>query len=191
MCVSPWITTPGGGIDHCDTVQHEPVQRSRAQHGLGPRQLHPVVDADALVVVLEPQHLDASALAEQDLDDRGEIELALGVVTAHLGEALPEQIPVHEVDAGVALLDAELLGACVRGLHDAREPALGVAHQDARHVDHSREHRQLGSRVALVLLQTPEARGREEGRVAVENQHVAGEILQLRFGLAHRVAGSE
>jgi hypothetical protein len=168
----------------------ELVQLAGAHHARGPGQVGPAVHPDRLVVVVQAQHLQTPPLSQQHLDDAGDVDLALGVVVADLGEGLPQQVLVHQVDAGIALLDGELLRRGVRRLDDALQVPGGVANHDAGDVHRGREHHQVGALLGLELRHAPERLRAQQWRVAVEHQHVPVEAVQLGLGLEHGVAGA-
>ena len=97
-------------------IRRSTVRRRSDRGRLG--ELAAVVHAEALVGVVEPQRLDAAALGDRALDDVRQVELALLVLVVELRERLPEELGVEEVDAGVALLDPELLRGRVGHLDD-------------------------------------------------------------------------
>jgi hypothetical protein len=139
-----------GRVDECDTALHQPVQDALPHELGGPREVGPGVDAERLLLRIEPQCLDPGALADGELHDVGEVDLALGIVVIDLGEQLPEQIGAEQIHAGIALLDLELLWAGVRGLDDAGHAAAPVPDHDAGHLYRGRQQHQVGAGVGLV-----------------------------------------
>ena len=125
---------PGRGwIDDGDTGQHQLVQLALAH---APRRRAPARRAWLTPIASSPSGIRSASTLEPfahgDLDDGGEVDLALVVLVAHLGQQLPEQLGAEQVDAGVALVDRELGGGGVGGLDDPRDPAGRVAHARCR-----------------------------------------------------------
>ena len=120
----------------------------------------------------------------------GEVDLALAVLVAHLGQQLPEQLGAEQVDPRVALLDRELGGARVGGLDDARDPAGRVAQHDAGHLHLRRQQDQVGARLGLVPQHPLQGLGAQQRRIAIQDQDVAAKAFQGASGLEHGVAGA-
>ena len=150
-----------------------------ALHDLGDLgQLDAGVDAQTLggVVGGERQHGTAGVAA--NLEHVGEVELALGVVIADLGQRVEQGAGVEAVEAGVALVDRRLLGRGVLLLDDALHLAVGVA-DDATVasgiVQLHGEHHHGGVVLVAHLRQTGDGLGLDERAVAGKHRQRAVE----------------
>ena len=185
-----------GGVGHADALAHPPQVDPRPQLGLGLGELRAVVDAERVggVVGLDPEH-DVPGLA-QDLDDVGEVVLALGVLGAEPAQRGREEPATEAVDRRVDLVDGELVGIGVGLLDDAVDPALGVAHDAAvagRIVDPGGQQRGRGVGVAVLGGQPGQGLGPEQRDVARHDDQVVLEVEVVGEGgerHADRVAGA-
>ena len=121
------VDVGGGRVDHGDALGQPLGVGARAQLGLGVGELGPVVDAVGLVGVGGDHAHDAVAGVGQHLHDVGEVVLALGVVGLHHAQRRRQQAAPEAEDAGVDLVDLELVGGGVAVLDDAGD-ALVLAH---------------------------------------------------------------
>ena len=184
------VDVGGGGIDERHALGHQPLVDALAHQARGLGELGAVVDAQALGGVLEPERLDAVSLLGRVADDVGDVELALAVVRLEFVEARPQQTRRDEIDAGVALLDGQLLGRGVLGLDDSRHPALLVADHPARDVARGRQHDEIGGGLRLDGAHALERLDAQQRRVSVEDEDVAREVAQRVLGHHDGVAGA-
>jgi hypothetical protein len=178
------------GIDDRDTGGHHAVQRALAHARFGSRKLGARVHPERFVGVGKHQALDAAAVADCELDDRGQVELALRVAIVDALEELPEQSRVEQVHTGVAFTDRELVGRRVGHLDDPGDPSLAVAHHDPGHVDLCGEQHEVGAGAALVLGHPRDRLAAQQRCVPVEHDHVALERRERLATQQHRVAGA-
>ena len=155
-------------------------------------QLGSVVDAGDQPGLLDGDGGDLAACLAQQSDDIGEVLLALGVVRRHVGQLIAELVDAEDVDAGVRLADGALGLGRVLLLDDAVEGAVGRAHDAAvaRDVVREQRHHAGGRCIGPVRLdEATEGVGVEEGHVAVDDEHLTGEVgRQRRDGELHRAA---
>ena len=177
------------GVDHGDAGGHMRVVDA-ALHDLGDLgQLDAGVDAQALggVVGGERQHGAASVAA--DLEHVGEIELALGVIIADLGQRVEQGAGVEAVEAGVALVDRCLLGRGVLLLDDALDLPVGIADDAAVAggvVQLHGEHHHGGVVLVAHLCQAGDGLGLDERAVAGEHRQGAVEAGESVGAGEHR-----
>ncbi len=157
------------------------------------RQLRAGVHAEGLHWITHHDGTNAPAGVAQRGQQIGEVVLALGVVGRELPEMVEQGIRLENVDAGVDLVDAQLLGGGVLRLDDAQNNASIIADDAAIHRRLVQLHGQECRRVvrSLVLLDQPlQCLGPGQRNVAGENEHPAGAI-HIGRGLLHRMAGTE
>src|SRR6202012_3885998 len=100
---------PGGrGIDDRDTGQLMGGHDAAVEFGAQLGQLHAVVDAGNQRAVVDVARVHGLAVAAQNGDDVGEIELLLSVVGAQPAQRGPQGADVEGVDPGVDLPDLAL-----------------------------------------------------------------------------------
>ena len=124
----------------------------------------------------------------------GEVELALDVVRLEPVERRPEQVAAEDVDRGVALLDLQLLGRGVAGLDDPLDRAVGPADDAAVRtgvVGHEGEDGRRGALTPVLLDERLEQLGREERRVAGEDEDVLDAVPHGVARRADGIAGAE
>ena len=115
------------GVDYGDAGGHVRVVDATL-HDLGDLgQLDAGVDAQALGGVVGGERKHGAAGVAADLKHVGEVELALGVVVADLGQRVEQGARVEAIEAGVALVDRRLLGRGILLLDDALDLAVGIA----------------------------------------------------------------
>ncbi len=129
------------------------------------------------VIARQRQHRTASTAA--NLQHVGQIELALGIVVANLGQRVEQSTRVKAVEPGVAFAQSRLFGRCVLLLHDARHRASLVAHDapvPERIVQFHGQHHH-GSVIALARLdQLRNRSGRDKRAVARQHHQRAVEV---------------
>jgi len=141
---------------------------------------------------------DPATIAPGDLDDVGEVVLALGVVVGDPGDRVGEETSVEREDAAADLPDGGLLGGGVPLLDDRGDRRVGVA-QDAAVAEGVRdlggEHGERPARVGEVVGDQPGQRlALQQGRVprhhdddAIRRTGRGGERVQ---GDAYGVSGA-
>ncbi len=140
---------------------------------------------------------DAPSGGDEQLDGIGQIVFALRVVGTDALHDVTQRRLVEGVDAGVHLVDRELLGRAVFGLDDAfhrRRRAGGAQHApEARRQRHARRHhRERRARIGVDRgLDVGEDRGVDERHVAVRDDERAAARLERVERDAHRVARAE
>jgi hypothetical protein len=136
-------------------------------------------------------HCDRTALAGEEGDRVGQVELTLRVVGREPFEDRPELVGSEDVDRRVDLAHRELLRRRVGRLDDLdRAPAVAEnAPVLARVVALEREDRRGGVLTTMGLEQVAKQRGGQERRVAREHEDVAGPALERPPGAANGVAG--
>ena len=159
------------------------------------RELDTVVDLQQLSGVGELVGLDRPLVATQDRQHVGEVELALGVVGADVGQRLQQRLAVEGEHAGAHLPDVELelgrIARCLR-LDDALDGPVGSAHDPsvATGIVEGDGHERGGGPGALMgLRERPQRRGGDERRVAVDHDHRVGTAEVGNRG-AHGARGS-
>ena len=150
-----------------------------ALHDLGDlSQLDAGVDAQALGGVVGGKRQHGAAGVAANLEHVGEVELALSVVVADLGQRVEQGTGVEAVEAGVALVDRRLLGRGVLLLDDALDLAVGVA-DDATVtsgiVQLHGEHHHSGVVLVAHLRQAGDGLGLDERAVAGKHRQRAVE----------------
>ena len=158
-------------------------------------QVDPIVDAQDRLRVVDREGRDAVVVAPEDLEDVGEVVLALGVVGLHALERREEARAVEGVDAGIDLTDPQLglVGVARRlGLGDVLDAAVGAAHDPAIAggiVELDGGDGGRGAAAGVGLQDGREQLRGDQGRVAVDDQdgRVAFEALG---GRQHGVAGA-
>ena len=102
------VDVGAGGIDHRDARLHPSLVDTRAERGLGRRELGPVVHTERFVGIV---HLDSQhrvpGVAEHT-DHIGEVVLALRVLGAQPAQRRREEPAPEAVDRGVHLVDLQL-----------------------------------------------------------------------------------
>ena len=136
------------------------------------RSLMPWVSSGSAATTLD----DAVAGVGQHLHDVGEVVLALRVVGLHHAQRRRQQAAPEAEDAGVDLVDLELVGRRVAVLDDAGD-ALVLAHpHDAAVaggvVEPGGEDRARGVGAAVLAHQRGDGVGPQQRRVAGEHEHV-------------------
>ena len=175
-------------VDDRHPGEHVRAVDAVAQELAGERELDPRVDPLRLVRVGRDVHGDALTGVDEPADGIGEVELALGVGRRQALERRPEGVRPEHVDGRVRLAHLELLGRRVARLHDRGEVAVGVPEHAAvaQHVvGDEREHRGGGAGCAVRIQKPAEQLGREQRRVAREDEHLVG----VPDGLARRADG--
>ena len=122
---------------------------------------------------------DALAARDEIADGVGQVELALDVVRLEPVERGPEQIGAEDVDRRVALLDRQLLGRGVACLDDPLHRPVRRRGRPARTRERRRDEREHGRAGALALVlrdERLEQLGRQERRVAGEDENVLGAL---------------
>ena len=161
------------GVDHGDAGCHVGMVDA-ALHDLGDLgQLDAGVDAQALGGVVGGKRQHGTTGVAADLKHVGEIELALGVVVADLGQRVEQGASVETVEAGVALVDRRLLGRGVLLLDDALDLAVGIADDAAVAggvVQLHGEHHHGGVVLIAHLRQAGDSLGLDERAVAREHR---------------------
>ena len=107
----------------------------------------------------------------------GQVELALRVDGLEPVERGPEQIGPEDVDRGVRFADRKLLGRRVGCLDDRLEVAVGATDDPAVAANvggNEREHGRAGAPRPVRRDQRLEQFGRQERRIAREDQHLVG-----------------
>ena len=164
-----------------------------AERGGDGGELDAGVDPLDLERILGDVHRDAVAVADEEADRVGDVELALGVVRFEPVERGPELLGAEDVDAGVDLAEGELLGRRVARLDDAREarvvaddapvaaPVVGLEGEDG-----------AGGAGGCVRVEQRAQRLRSQRRdVPVQHEHVARRAGERVARRANRVAGAE
>ncbi len=167
--------------------------RSRSRGG-GGRELDPRVDPLDLERVGRDMHDNRVAVADEEAQRVGDVELTLRVVRLEPLERGPELRRLKDVDAGVHLAERELVGRCVAGLDDLLEAAFGVAHDPAVRTRRRRLERKHGGRrtfAAVRLDQSAQELRREAGNIAVQDEHVAVEAVERGARGTNGVTGAE
>ena len=152
-------------------------------------QLDARVHAQALRSVRAGKRQHRPSGATADLQHVGEVELALGVVVAHLLQSLEQRTGVEAVEAGIALADGRLLGRGVLLLHDARHAPLRIAHDAPVAEGVVRLHRQNHHSRARFLAdahQLGDGSRRDERAVAGEDHERPIEVGQGVGAHGHR-----
>ena len=181
-------------VDDRHPGEHVTLVDPVAQPRRGRRKLDPRVDPLGLERVCCDVHGNRIAVADEEAQCVGEVELTLRVVRLEPLERRPELRGLEDVDAGVDLAERELLGRRVAGLDDLREAALAVAHDPAvgTHVGRlERKHGGRGTFAAVRLDESAQELRRQAGDVAVQDEHVAVEALERGACGTNRVTGAE
>ena len=115
------------GIEHGDPEAQPALVGAAPQLGLGPGELHPVVDALGLGRVVRHHALDPVAGVVQHPDDVGQVVLALGVLGAEPAQGGGEHAAAEAVDRRVDLVDGALVLGGVGLLDHPVHPVVGAA----------------------------------------------------------------
>ena len=181
------------GVDDRHAGEHVLVVDPLAERGSGGGELDARVDALGLRRVGGDEHADAIAGGHDPAHGVGEVELTLRVRRLQLVERRPERVRAEHVDGRVRFLDRELLGARVRGLDDGNEVPRLVADDAAVAADvvrHEREDRGRGARASVGVDERGEELGRQERRVAGEDEHLL-RVADRPARRAHGIARPE
>ena len=120
-------------VDHRHPGHHVGLVDGHPELELGLGQLRPVVDAVEGAVVLDHERDDRPAILARQLDQRRQVELARDRRRPHVPDPPAQPGCVEGVDAGVDLVDLELLGRRVLLLDDAQHlPAVVAANHAAQ-----------------------------------------------------------
>ena len=120
-----------GRVHERHAGQHVAGVDGQPQLHLGRGQLGPVVDAGQGAVVFDFEGDDRPAVIVGELDQLGEIELARDLGALDVTDPATQPGGVEGVDAGVDLLDPQLVGRGVLVLHDPKHLATVLAADDA------------------------------------------------------------
>ncbi len=123
---------PGGRrVEHADAGAHQvgvdPVAQPGGQRG----ELGPIVGAEALLGIAQLMGGDRPAGGREEIQNVGEIFLALVVRGCQLPERVAQRGRVERVHAGVHLVDRQLFGRCIPVFDDAGDSAVFVTHDAA------------------------------------------------------------
>ena len=183
---------PGGGrVDDRDPLEHPVLGHPPGQQAAHLGQLHPVVDAEGLVPVLDQVRAHGQAVRDGEAEHVGQVLLALRVRAPDPAERLPQHLGVEGEHPGVDLGDLGLRGVGVPLLDDrhdravlAHDPAVAarVGHDGAEH-----GHRPPG---ALVRgHQVAQGAGGQQRGVAGDDEHGAVELVLGGQGLDRHARG--
>ena len=164
-------------VDDRDTGEHVRGVDPVAERGGGGGELDARVDALRLVGVGRDVDDDAVAGIDEVAHGVGQVQLALCVDGLQPVERRPEQIGPEDVDRRVRLADRELLRRRVARLDDRLEVAVGAADDPPVAADVGGDEREDGRARGprpVRLDQGLEELGRQERRVAGEDQHLVG-----------------
>src|SRR5438270_11849085 len=171
-----WVDVGALGVGHGDAPTHPPVVDALAEHGLGRRQLGPVVDARRLQRVVGDHRHDLVAGVVEHGDDVGQVVLARLVLGAEAAEGRGKEAAPEAVDRGVDLFDRTLIFRGEGVLDDAAHPLVLVVEDAlvaARLRQPGRQHCACGVGLAVLAHEGSEGCRAEQGRVAGENDDVA------------------
>ena len=160
-----------GRIDDGHPGAHVPLVDAQPQLQLGIGQLGPVVDAEERAVVVDLEGRHGPVVGTREGDQLGQVELAGDRRGPHVADAPAQPVDVEGVEAGVDLVEGQLVGRGVPDLDDAPDASVGAAHdppEGGRLVDVDAHERHRG----LVL---PPRRGQLGDEVGIHERHVAGE----------------
>ena len=170
-----------------------PALVRRPQLGFGVGELGAVVDAVGLVGVGGDDAHDPVPGLGQHLHDVGEVVLALGVVGLHHAQRRRQQAAPEAEDAGVDLVDLELVGRGVAVLDDAGDAVVLAHPHDAAVaggvVEPGGEDRAGGVGAAVLAHQRGDRVGPQQRRVAREHQHVDVVVEVVVVGQAGEADG--
>ncbi len=172
---------PGRGrIDDGDAREHPALHHAPVELAAHRGQLHAVVDPLGLPHVVGDQRRDPAAGGAGQRQHVGQVQLALVVVRAQLGQGVDEHLAVEGVDAGVDLVDRQLVGGGVAVLDDAGHRAVRGAHDAPVPGRVGDPGGQDGRGVAVTLVlghQLGQGRAREQRDVAVgDHDGAAGDV---------------
>ena len=176
-----------------DAGEHEPLEQAPAHGRVDDGELDAGVDAHAHLLVVALEAGDGVLGVEQQVDDVGEVELALVVVAAEARQRRPQRVAAEHVEADVDLVDLALLGGRVAVLDDARDAAVVVAHDAAvvrGVVEVDGGERGGGVGVEVPLVEGGDEVAVDQRHVAVQHHDVALEVVQRLEAGADGVAGA-
>ena len=154
------------------------------------RELCAGIHAEALGRVGRDEREHIAAGGATDLEHVGQVELALGVIAAHLHERLEERLRVEAVEPGVAFRDRGLGGVGVLLLDDALDAPVGVA-DDAPVaegvVELHREHHHGRARLGAHARELADGFGRDERAVARQDEQRPVEVGKRVFAGENRI----
>ena len=181
-------------VDDRHAVAHVPLADPAVELAAERGELDPVVDALGLPEVVEHVRPHGASGLAGDRDDVGEVLLALGVVGAHPGQGVAQDVDVEGVDARVDLGDRPLAVGGVTVLDDALDASVGAAHDPAvaRRVGEVRgDDRDDAARAVVRRGQLEERVTGEERDVAVRDDDSAGQVAGKGLeGALDRAAGA-
>ena len=160
----------GGRVLNGHAREHEGIQGPAPKRGFGGRQLAPIVDEDELVGIGCHERLHRSG---EELDDVGEVVLALRVGAGQAVERRPELGAVEDIDAPVAFHRHRFARGEVPLLDDAQDVAGVVAHGSAQpgRIGGDAEQHGAGARRGGVCREEPgQGLGRDQWGVADHDQ---------------------
>ncbi len=137
---------------------------------------------------------DRLAVADEQPERVGHVELPLRVVRLESVQHGPELVGAEDVDPRVDLAKRTLLRRCVSGLDDARQAAARVAHDAAVRagvVGLEGEHRRRRAFASVRVDECADQVDGERRHVAVQHEHVAGEAGERILCTADGVARAE
>ncbi|MDI2022344.1 hypothetical protein PJL18_02879 [Paenarthrobacter nicotinovorans] len=173
----------GGGVHHGHSGAHPGFDDAAVVLGAECRKLDAVVGTLHLPTVFGHDGGNPTAGVARQTEDIGQVHLALGVVSGHLGQGGPEHCSVEGVDAGVHLADAALSIAGVLVFADARNGAVIGAKNAAVTGGVIQDCSENGDGVGFGLVsgdQFGQELAGQEGNIAVSDHHGAREFA---FGI--------
>ena len=126
-----------------------------------------------------------------DFQNIGDVELALGVVGIQLGQGVAQNSAVESENAGVDLIDAQLLGRSVLLLDDGLDGTVRVTHDAAVTGWVIQLHRQNGDCVTgghVGVVKPADGFRTQQRNVAVGDDDGAGEVGEWGKAALYRVA---
>ena len=184
-----------GRIDHRHAGQHVALVDGQPKLELGRGQLRPVVDAGERAVVLDFERNDRPPVFPGQDHQLGQIELARGRGALDVADAAAEPSRVEGVDAGVDLLDLQLVRRGILLLHDAEDlPAVIGPHDPSQAFGLPRVHRYQGDgRIAgpARVYQVGQQIGLDQRHVPREYENLADLLGDSLHGRADCVGRAE
>ena len=182
-------------IDHGDAREHPRLHDPTVQLAAHRGQLSAVVDPLGLPHVVGDKRRDPAARGARQGQHVGQVELPLVVVRAQLGQGVHEHLAVEGVDAGVDLVDGQLIRGGVAVLHDPGDRAVLGANDPPVPRGVGDPGRQDGRRVAVRLVlghQLGQGRAGEQGDIAIgDHDRAAADVTGRLQRALHGVPGAQ
>jgi len=185
----PSASAKGDDVEFLMTVWAE---HALLEHKSCPIKILSAVDAQDLVLIIDLVAFYTHPAADHAM---GTIRQPIFAIHRRRGqrlEHLEDGLSLDHIGPDIKLLDLTHLGRGLSLLDDVDNATIRVTYDPPigqRLIDYRRQEGEMGSLEAVAVEQTPNRRGAEEWRVAVEDKQITFIGAQMGFELKHRVSG--